>query len=107
MGVKPLKLLALGFSLPKGLFSGIEAQALERYWQFTLLKAVAARELCQAYWKGAGDEAFIAGLLQDIGMLVLAQELGDSYLNFLHSVRQQGRICWRWNARRWGSTTPN
>jgi HD-like signal output (HDOD) protein/GGDEF domain-containing protein len=90
LGVKPLKLLALGFSLPKGLFSGIEARALEHYWQYTLLKAVAARELCQVYWKGAGDEAFIAGLLQEIGILVLVQELGDSYLNFLHSVREQG-----------------
>ncbi len=90
LGVKPLKLLALGFSLPKGLFSGMEAHTLERYWQFTLLKAVAARELCQAFWKGAGDEAFIAGLLQEIGILVLVQELGDSYLNFLHSVHEQG-----------------
>jgi len=90
LGVKPLKLLALGFSLPKGLFSGIEARALERYWQSTLLKAVAARELCQVFWKGAGDEAFIVGLLQDIGILVLVQELGDSYLNFLHSVQHQG-----------------
>lgn len=90
LGVKPLKLMALGFSLPKGLFSGVEAQALRRYWQYTLLKAVAARELCQSYWKDAGDEAFIAGLLQDIGTLVLVQELGDSYLNFLHSVHAQG-----------------
>lgn len=90
LGVKPLKLMALGFSLPVGLFSGIEAQALRRYWQYTLLKAVAARELCQSYWKDAGDEAFVAGLLQDIGALVLVQELGDSYLNFLHSVHEQG-----------------
>ncbi len=90
LGVKPLKLLALGFSLPKGLFTGIEAHELERYWQYTLLKAVSARELCQVHWNGPGDEAFIAGLLQEIGILVLVQELGDSYLNFLHSVRAQG-----------------
>ncbi|MHB0957327.1 MAG: sensor domain-containing diguanylate cyclase [Pirellulaceae bacterium] len=86
LGVKPLKLLVLGFSLPKGLFSGIETHTLEHYWQFTLLKAVAARELCQTFWNGPGDEAFIAGLLQDIGVLVLVQELGDAYLNFLRSV---------------------
>ena len=89
LGVKPLKLLVLGFSLPKGLFSGIETHTLEHYWRFSLLKAVAARELCQAFWKGAGDEAFIAGLLQEIGILVLVQELGDSYIQFLHSVHEQ------------------
>lgn len=89
LGVKPLKLLVLGFSLPKGLFSGIETHTLEHYWRFSLLKAVAARELCQAFWKGAGEEAFIAGLLQEIGILVLVQELGDSYIQFLHSVHEQ------------------
>jgi HD-like signal output (HDOD) protein len=89
LGVKPLKLLVLGFSLPKTLYAGMDAEELEHFWRFTLLKAVAARELSQAFWKGVGDESFIAGLLQDIGMLVLAQELGDSYLSFLHGVRDQ------------------
>ncbi len=89
LGIKPLKLLVLGFSLPVGLFSGLEASTLEQYWKFTLVKAVAARELCHAYWHREGDEAFIAGLLQDIGVLVLTQELGDPYLDFLHGVHQQ------------------
>ncbi len=90
LGVKPLKLLVLGFSLPKELYSGIEAEALQRFWRFTLLKAVAARELSKAFWNNAGDEAFIAGLLQEIGILVLVNELGDSYANFLSSVHEQG-----------------
>lgn len=89
LGVKPLKLLVLGFSLPKTLYAGIDAEELQHFWRFTLLKAVAARELSQKFWKGVGDESFIAGLLQDIGMLVLAQELGESYLSFLHGVREQ------------------
>lgn len=89
LGVKPLKLLVLGFSLPKTLYAGLDADELEHFWRFTLLKAVAARELSQQFWKGVGDESFIAGLLQDIGMLVLAQELGESYLSFLHGVREQ------------------
>ncbi len=90
LGVKPLKLLVLGFSLPQELYSGVEAEALQRFWQFTLLKAVAARELSKAFWSLAGDEAFIAGLLQEIGILVLVNELGDSYVNFLNSVHEQG-----------------
>lgn len=89
LGIKPLKLLVLGFSLPVGLFSGLEASALERYWKFALVKAVAARELSQAFWNLEGDEAFITGLLQDIGVLVLTQELGEPYLDFLQGVWQQ------------------
>ena len=90
LGVKPLKLLVLGFSLPKELYSGVEAETLQRFWQFTLVKAVAARELSLAFWHKAGDEAFIASLLQEIGILVLVNELGDSYIHFLNSVQDQG-----------------
>lgn len=89
LGVKPLKLLVLGFSLPKALYSGLEAETLQRFWQFTLIKAVATRELARAFWDKPGDEAFIAGLLQEIGVLVLVKELGDSYVSFLSSVHER------------------
>src|SRR5207244_3579816 len=45
LGIRPLKMLVLGFSLPKELFSGLQAQVLANYWRQTLVKAVAAREL--------------------------------------------------------------
>ena len=35
LGTKPLKLLVLGFSLPSGLYAGIEARTLGRYWRRT------------------------------------------------------------------------
>ena len=90
LGTKPLKLLVLGFSLPSGLFGGMAAQILGWYWRRTLTKAVAAREISERIWRQAGDEAFIAGLLQDLGMLLLIQELGDPYLRFLDKVRSEG-----------------
>ena len=90
LGTKPLKLLVLGFSLPEELFSGIEGEVLQRYWQHTLIKAVAAREVSELIWDRPGDEAFIAGLLQDLGTLVLIQSLGDSYVSFLDSVFHGG-----------------
>jgi HD-like signal output (HDOD) protein/GGDEF domain-containing protein len=91
LGTKPLKLLVLGFSLPAGLFSGMSAAALGRYWRRTLTKAVAARAISELIWKQPGDEAFIAGLLQDIGMLLLMQEIGPLYGEFLHKARQTGK----------------
>ncbi len=89
LGIKPLKLLVLGFSLPDNLLSGIENEALADYWKYTLVKALAARELAARYDGVDPDDAFLAGLLQDIGMLTLLQELGEPYAEFLHQARDE------------------
>jgi len=89
LGIKPLKLLVLGFSLPKAMLQGIEAEVLAQYWQFALTKAVAAREIAHLQKKNFGDEAFIAGLLSEIGALVMLQDLGDAYANFANKVLQE------------------
>jgi len=90
LGTKPLKLLVLGFSLPDRLFTGIGHDRLAAFWRDALTKAVAAREICQRWWRIPGDEAFIAGLLQDIGILVLLQDLREPYLELLEQVDRQG-----------------
>ena len=90
LGIRPLKMLVLGFSLPKELFAGLEAEVLSHYWRQTLIKAIAARELCERLWRMTGDEAFLAGLVQDIGVLMLVQQLGTTYQRLLSHVRSQG-----------------
>jgi diguanylate cyclase (GGDEF)-like protein len=90
LGTKPLKLLVLGFSLPPDLLTGIAAETLSRYWKHTLTKAVAAREISDRLWHVSGEEAFIVGLLQDIGLLALAQQIGEQYVSFLDSVHAEG-----------------
>jgi diguanylate cyclase (GGDEF)-like protein len=86
LGINPLKLLVLGFSLPGELFVGLNGDILRRYWHRTLIKAVAAREISQTILGMPGDEAFLAGLLDDIGALVLLQEAGECYAQFLDSA---------------------
>lgn len=83
LGTKPLKLLVLGFSLPDQLFADLAGDVLTRYWRHTLTRAVAARELSERLWKLPGDEVFVAGLLKDLGRLVLIQGLGRPYVEFL------------------------
>jgi len=90
LGSKPLKLLVLGFSLPNGLFSGVAAQTLGWYWRHALTKAVSAREISETAWGQLGDEAFLAGLLQDLGLLLLIQEVGPPYVEFLERVLARG-----------------
>ena len=86
LGTKPLKLLVLGFSLPERLFANVAGEVLEHYWRHTLTKAVAAREISERFFNQPGDEAFIAGLLSDLGELVLLQDLGSPYANFLRKI---------------------
>jgi HD-like signal output (HDOD) protein len=90
LGIRPLKMLVLGFSLPKELFAGLQAEVLERYWRHTLVKAIAARELSERLWRVPGDEPFLAGLVQDIGVLALIQQLGEPYIKLLGHVHTHG-----------------
>ncbi|HEY2883189.1 MAG TPA: HDOD domain-containing protein [Pirellulales bacterium] len=83
LGTKSVRLLVLGFSIPDELFAGIAGDILQRYWHRTAIKATAARELSEAIFRQPGEEAFIAGLLQDVGILVLVQQLGEPYVRFL------------------------
>ena len=83
LGTKSVRLLVLGFSLPDELFVGLAGDILHRYWHHTTLKAAAAREISETIYRLPGEEPFIAGLLQDLGILVLIQQLGEPYVRFL------------------------
>jgi HD-like signal output (HDOD) protein/GGDEF domain-containing protein len=91
LGSKPLKLLVLGFSLPNSLFASVESEILAHYWRHALTKAVAGREISETLWKLPGDEAFIAGLLQDLGLLLLIQQVGEPYVLLLKKVWAEGK----------------
>jgi HD-like signal output (HDOD) protein len=86
LGNKPLQLLALGFSLPDELFAEVATEQLKWYWRNTLTRAVAARLLATELWREAGDEAFIAGMVQDIGILAMLREFGAPYAKLLSGV---------------------
>jgi HD-like signal output (HDOD) protein len=91
LGIKPLKLLVLGFSLPPRLTGKVENQFLAGYWRRALTKAMAAREIAAARAPAISEDAFLAGLLADIGMLALAQSLGRPYAEVVARVRAAGR----------------
>ena len=95
LGAKPLKLLVLGFSLPPKLFHGLEARVLAYYWRRSLTKAVAARELSEHLRHRSSDECFLAGLLQDLGLLVFIQALGSPFQRFIEKVLEQREDLYR------------
>jgi two-component system cell cycle response regulator len=80
LGLQSVKTLVLGFSLvtnlskekPKGF------QYLS-YWRRSIYAANAARTIAKRVGLVQQEEAFLAALLEDIGMLVLDRVLGDEY----------------------------
>lgn len=59
----------------------------ERYWRKSVLAALLASEIGHSIpGLGRGD-IYVATLLQDIGILVLSEILGDEYINMYNSAR--------------------
>ena len=80
LGLNATVSVALSFSLGTCLRdireSGID---LDRYWRRALLSALAARLLGNAHGIFVKEELFLAGLLQDLGMLALDSAMPKEY----------------------------
>ena len=90
LGINAIRTLVLSFSLPRNLAGG-KLKGMQDYWRRSILCALAARELCGGPLIGMREEAFLAGLLQDIGMLALAQSLGPQYGKVLEAAKGDHR----------------
>ena len=84
LGLSTIKSLALGFSLVGTLAAdahdGFDYIA---YWRRGIYTAVAAKAVARAGGVALEEEAFLAGLLQDMGMIALHRTLGDAYTRVL------------------------
>ena len=85
LGLSAIRTLVLSFSLAANCQTG-NHRRLRDFWRRSLLSALAARELCQSQHAGMQEEAFLGALLQDIGMLALAQALGAQYTKVLEAA---------------------
>jgi HD-like signal output (HDOD) protein/ActR/RegA family two-component response regulator len=78
LGLDTLGALVLGHGVFKsGVTTGIEGFSLERLWQHSLDVAAAARTvaLSEKLTHARADEAFLAGMLHDVGKVVFATRL--------------------------------
>ncbi|GJM20039.1 MAG: hypothetical protein DHS20C14_22520 [Phycisphaeraceae bacterium] len=80
LGMRPVKALALGFSLIDAVDyeseGGLDYRA---YWRRAIYTAQAAKAIARAAGGCEPDEAFLVGMLQDVGMIALHHALGDDY----------------------------
>ena len=81
MGLNSVKTLVLGFSLVNNLSRGGGGAGFDHraYWKRSIYAATAARTLAGKAGVPQQEEAFLAALLADIGMLVLDLAVGGQY----------------------------
>ena len=80
LGLNAVKTLALGFSLVGNLKeTGGEGFDHFAFWKRSLYTATAAKAFSKRMGLVQQEEAFLGGLLQDLGMLAMTQTLGDEY----------------------------
>lgn len=84
LGIGTVKTLALGFTLV-GSLRDVKGTSYDPspIWRRSLLSAFAARSTSLRVGGEDHEEAFLAGLLQDLGILALIQVLGSPYVELL------------------------
>ncbi|MFN0134376.1 MAG: HDOD domain-containing protein [Phycisphaerales bacterium] len=86
LGMSTVKTLALSFSLVSALGDKSPGFDYVAYWRRGLYSAVAARAIARRAKVALEEEAFLSGLLQDVGMMALKQGLGREYVDLVKSV---------------------
>jgi HD-like signal output (HDOD) protein len=79
LGARTLRLVVLSFGLVCRLTKGAPAEACSDYWRRALTMAATASRLAAHEERLARDEAYAAGLLADLGVLVLMQVETERY----------------------------
>jgi len=79
MGMRPLRSLVLGLTLPV-MQANVKSDAgLQKFWMKSLTGAILARELAKRCRTPAPDDVMATSLLRDLGMILLHQTFQHSY----------------------------
>jgi len=88
MGFYAVRTLVIASSA-RSLFSGAEPDGpVEKLWRHSLATAIASRQIASYLKHPQRDEVFIAGLLHDIGKLVMLENLGFRYRDIILQVER-------------------
>ena len=79
LGFTTVRNLALGVKVWDVLGAGIARSRVDELWSHAVAVALATRSLAARLRTGDPDEGFTAGLLHDVGRLVLAMRFRDEY----------------------------
>jgi len=95
VGVNQLSTLAVGTSV-MSLFKDVPAEVLdmEQFWKHSVACGLIARRLCRITGKGDPERAFVAGLLHDIGQLIMLQAEPERAAAVLSHARGKDVLLW-------------
>lgn len=81
LGFEAVKNLGLSVAVLKRFSSGAEHALFDRqrFWAHAIGTGVAGRQLARKFGMGNGDEAFVGGILHDIGKLILIEHFFDEF----------------------------
>lgn len=94
LGLQTVKALVLGFSLARCVNGGGDDDFtfdFTDYWRRSIYAAASAREIAVLSRGCDPDEAFVASLVQDIGMVALWRAHGDRYLQVIELAKGDHR----------------
>lgn len=89
LGFGTVRNLALGVKVWDALSTGVPRERAEGLWAHAVGVAGAAKTLAGKLRSGDPDEAFTAGLLHDVGRLVLAMRFKDDYWTVTKGVAER------------------
>jgi putative nucleotidyltransferase with HDIG domain len=93
LGVREIRNIALGVSVFESLQNDkTDALLASDFWGHSFMVAALCKKLGARLELGLQGEDFIAGLLHDIGKMVLSRQLGDAYWNIYEKVQQADNI---------------
>jgi len=87
MGLKIVQNLALSFSLANKFRAGKTAKFdYSRFWKDSLIGAISAKYLAEKIAIDLSEDAFLIGLMQDIGILMIGHGFSEKYLWILEKT---------------------
>ena len=88
MGLKVTRMTVLSFCLEADISPKVpESFEIDRFWRHALTTAVGARTVAERIWPAKRDDAFAAGILQDIGMVALQCAMPELYAKVFEERR--------------------
>jgi len=117
LGTNAIKEILYGFSV-KRIFNKIVAVGfdIEKFWEYSLYCAAASKVIARRLGYKLAGEAFIAGLMHDLGILIIVQYFAQDYkkinqlllINNMTLIEAEGKILHTnhteigaWIAQRW------
>ena len=93
MGMRQVTALALSWSVYRMAKDWKSAVDQKRFWRHSLEVAIAARLIAEKTGYANTEESFVAGLLHDIGLLVLEKSFPEKFGRLWNLSRQEKDLC--------------